>query len=210
LAAKPNFSFEKKYEGLVCGIDEVGRGSLAGPVVAAAVIIQRDKMPRAILAEINDSKKLTAKKREYLFHKIQEFSHVGVAEGCVVEIDAVNILQSSLRAMARAFDRLAIRPMAALIDGNQRPALPCTMQTIIEGDSRSLSIAAASIIAKHYRDSLMARMAEEFPHYGWERNAGYGTAEHLKAIEVHGFSLHHRRSFSPISKQMVKESSANN
>ena len=210
MAAKPDFSFEKQYDGLVCGIDEVGRGPLAGPVVAAAVIIQRDKMPRAILAQINDSKKLTAKKREYLFHKIQEFSHVAIAEGSVGEIDSINILQSSLRAMARAYEQLDIRPMAALIDGNQKPPLSCPMQIIIKGDSRSLSIAAASIIAKHYRDELMTRMAKEFPHYGWERNSGYGTAEHLKAIELHGISPHHRRSFAPISKQMVKDSSANN
>jgi ribonuclease HII len=178
-------------------------------VVAAAVVIQRDKMPRAVLREINDSKVLTPKKREYLFHKIHEFAHVSFSEGSVEEIDTINILQSSLCAMARAFKGLDIRPAVALIDGNQKPKLSCTMETIVGGDGRSLSIAAASIIAKHYRDTLMIRMAQEFPQYGWDHNAGYGTAYHLKAIEVHGVTAHHRRSFSPISKQLVKESSAN-
>lgn len=207
---RPNFSFEDQHHGIVCGIDEAGRGPLAGPVVAAAVIIQRDKMPRAILREINDSKKLTARKREFLFSKIQEFAHVSIAESSVAEIDEINILQASLRAMAKAFDGLALRPAVALVDGNQKPKLPCTIQTIISGDSRSLSIAAASIVAKHYRDMLMTRIANDFPHYGWTSNAGYGTEQHIKAIEIHGITPHHRRSFSPISKQMVKESSANN
>jgi len=209
LRTKPNFSFEDQYQGLVCGIDEVGRGPLAGPVVAAAVVIRRDKMPRAVLEQINDSKKLTPEKREYLFNKIHEFSDVSLAECSVIEIEQVNILQASLHAMAKAFDGLKIRPLAALVDGNQRPKLPCTIKTIIHGDSRSLSIAAASIIAKHYRDRLMIQIARGFPHYGWERNAGYGTAHHLKAIEIHGITVHHRRTFSPIFKQLVKESSAN-
>jgi len=207
---RPNFSFEDQHQGIVCGIDEVGRGSWAGPVVAAAVVIQRDKIPKKLLREINDSKKLTSKKREYLFSRIQEFSHVSIAESSVAEIDEFNILQASLRAMAKAFKGLGIKPAVALVDGNQKPKLPCTIQTIVSGDSRSLSIAAASIVAKHYRDTLMIRMADEFPHYGWESNAGYGTEHHIKAIEIHGVTVHHRRSFSSISKQLVKESSANN
>jgi ribonuclease HII len=210
MAKRPNFSFEDQHQGIVCGIDEVGRGSWAGPVVAAAVVIQRDKMPGAFLRQINDSKKLTPEKREYLFNKIQEFSHISIAEGSVIEIDKINILQASLRAMTKAFKGLDIKPAVALVDGNQKPRLPCTIQTIVSGDSRSLSIAAASIVAKHYRDTLMIRMADDFPHYGWGSNAGYGTAHHIKAIEIHGVTIHHRRSFSPISKQMVKESSANN
>ncbi|MBI3440820.1 MAG: ribonuclease HII [Proteobacteria bacterium] len=207
---RPDFSFEDQYQDPVCGIDEVGRGPLAGPVVAAAVVIRRDKMPRAILEQINDSKQLTSKKREYLFKKIYEFSDVSLSECSVGEIDTINILQASLLAMAKAFEGLKIRPAVALIDGNQRPKLSCTMQTIIQGDSKSLSIAAASIVAKHYRDRLMIDMANEFPHYGWNTNVGYGTPHHLKAIEIHGVTVHHRRTFSPISKQLVKESSTNN
>ncbi len=207
---KPDFSFEDQYPGIVCGIDEVGRGPLAGPVVAAAVVIQRDKMPRAILEQINDSKKLTAKKREYLFSKIHEFSYVSLAECDVTEIDKINILQASLRAMEKACMGLSVRPVTALVDGNQSPKLSCKVKTIIQGDSRSFSIAAASIVAKHYRDSLMTRIANDFPHYGWETNAGYGTAHHMKALEIHGVTIHHRRTFAPVSKQLVKESSANN
>jgi len=210
LPQKPDFSFEDQHSGIICGIDEVGRGPLAGPVVAAAVIIHRDKMPKSVLQQINDSKKLTAAKREYLFNKIQEFSCVSLAECSVGEIDRINILQASLRAMAKAFDGLSIRPDVALVDGNQKPKLSCAIKTIIQGDARSLSIAAASIIAKHYRDNLMIQIANDFPHYGWETNAGYGTVHHLKALEIHGVTIHHRRSFAPVSEQLVKESSANN
>ncbi len=207
---KPDFSFEDKYDGLICGIDEVGRGPLAGPVVAAAVVIHRARAPKDILAQINDSKKLTAKKRLYLFNKINEFADVSVAECNVEEIDKINILQASLKAMQQAYAGLDARPAVALIDGNRAPKLPCKTETIVEGDGKSLSIAAASIIAKHYRDSLMIRIANDFPHYGWATNAGYGTAEHLKALEIHGVTVHHRRSFAPVSKRLLKESSANN
>jgi ribonuclease HII len=206
---RPDFSFEDDYDDIVCGIDEVGRGPLAGPVVAAAVIIRRSEAPKKILREINDSKKLTAEKREYLFNKIQEFSHISIAECSVEEIDEINILQASLRAMGKAYAGLAIRPGAALVDGNQKPKLPCAIKTIVQGDSKSLSIAAASIVAKHYRDCLMTRIADHFPHYGWKTNVGYGTPYHIKAIQIHGISIHHRRSFEPVFKQLVKESSAN-
>ncbi len=207
---RPDFSFEDQYSGVVCGIDEVGRGPLAGPVVAAAVALKRDKIPLEILEQINDSKKLTAKKRDYLFNKIYEFSDVSISECSGAEIDKINILQASLRAMAQAFNGLRVIPVVALVDGNQAPKLPCKIKTIIQGDARSLSIAAASIVAKHYRDNLMTRIANDFPHYGWETNAGYGTAHHMKALEIHGVTIHHRRSFAPVSKQLVKESSANN
>ncbi|MCK5658301.1 MAG: ribonuclease HII [Alphaproteobacteria bacterium] len=210
MSTKPNFSFEDQYKGLVCGIDEVGRGPLAGPVVAAAVVIRRDEMPRAVLEQINDSKKLTARKREYLFNQIQEFSYISIAECSVVEIDKINILQASLRAMEKAFRGLAVLPATALVDGNQAPKLPCTIKTIVRGDGRSLSIAAASIVAKHYRDTLMTRIANDFPHYGWETNAGYGTARHIKALKIHGVTIHHRRTFSPVLKQLVKEPSVKN
>lgn len=207
---KPNFLYEDQYTGITCGIDEVGRGPLAGPVVAAAVIIRRDQAPKKILRQINDSKKLTALKREYLFHKIHEFCDVSIAECSVEEIDRINILQASLMAMAKAFAGLALRPDIALIDGNKAPALPCQTKTIVQGDAHSLSIAAASIVAKHYRDALMVRIANDFPHYGWETNAGYGTEYHLKALEIHGVTIHHRRSFSPVSHRLLQESSAKN
>lgn len=211
---KPDFSFEDRYTGLVCGIDEAGRGPLAGPVVAAAVVIRRDEMPAGILTQINDSKVLTAEKRAFLFSKIYEYAHVSLAEASVAEIDRLNILQASLLAMKKAHAKLRKQmhapPVAALVDGNQKPSLDrVTIETIVQGDARSFSIAAASIIAKHYRDQLMLKHAKQFPHYGWDRNAGYGTPQHLKAIEIHGVTPLHRRSFAPVSKQLVKESSAN-
>ena len=207
---RPDFSFEDGFKGVVCGIDEVGRGPLAGPVVACALVLDRARVPQEILDQINDSKKLTAVKREYLFNKLHDYSHISVAECSVEEIDTLNILQASLLAMKKAFEGLREKPFAALVDGNQAPKLGCKVQTIVKGDARSLSIAAASIVAKHYRDKMMSRFAVEFPHYGWEGNAGYGTAKHLKAIEIYGITPHHRRSFAPVSKQLVKQNSANN
>ena len=206
----PDFSFEDQYPHPVCGVDEVGRGPLAGPVVAAAVVIRRGEIPAEIAAQINDSKKLTAQKREYLAGQIRKYAHVSLAECGVDDIDSINILQASLLAMKKAVEGLDVAPAAALIDGIHAPKLACKAKTIIKGDSRSLSIAAASIIAKHYRDNLMCTYAVEFPQYGWDSNAGYGTAHHLKAIEIHGITIHHRRSFAPISKQIVKVNSANN
>lgn len=206
----PDFSFENKHDGLACGVDEVGRGPLAGPVVAAAVILNRAAFPQNILEHINDSKKVSQKKRAYLFDKIHEYAHVSIAECSVEEIDTLNILQASLMAMKKAIDGLRVKPAIALIDGNKAPRTPCRTETIVKGDSRSYSIAAASIIAKHYRDNLMNTYALEFPQYGWDKNAGYGTTAHLKAIEIHGITPLHRRSFSPISKCLVKVNSANN
>jgi len=202
---RPDFSFEDQHSGIVCGIDEVGRGPLAGPVVAAAVIWRRDGLCPDLCAAIHDSKKLSAKKREYLYNKIFDFADVSLAECSVREIDEINILQATLRAMQKACSNLNTPPDVALVDGNKAPKLPCKTLTIVKGDSKSLSIAAASIVAKHYRDTLMQKYAEEFPHYGWERNAGYGTREHLEAIEKHGITPLHRLSFAPISQQSVKE-----
>jgi ribonuclease HII len=206
---RPNFFFEDQYKGIVCGIDEVGRGPLAGPVVAAAVIINRGKALSDILEQINDSKKTSVKKRSYLFSKIHEFSDVSVAECGVKDIDRINILQASLKAMQIACLGLQQKPNMALIDGNKAPKMQISTKTIIGGDAKSLSIAAASIIAKHYRDELMKKYAEQFPHYGWERNAGYGTAQHLKAIQIHGVTPLHRLSFAPISNFLNKQNSAN-
>jgi len=203
MKTSPNFDFEKLCSGIVCGIDEVGRGPLAGPVVASAVIINRAIAPQDILEQINDSKKLSAKRRDYLSHKIYEFSEVAIAEASVEEIDTINILQASLTAMARAFAQLRSSPAMALIDGNKSPKISCPTKTIIKGDSISLSIAAASIIAKEYRDKLMREIANDYPEYAWDKNAGYGTKAHLEAIEKYGITPHHRKTFAPISQKIL-------
>lgn len=211
---RPDFSFEDAAlsaagaSGPVCGIDEVGRGPLAGPVVAAAVVLDRNAQHDALWAQINDSKKLSAARRADLYGRIHDAGTVSISLCSVEEIDQINILQASLLAMQRAFGGLGgAQPVAALIDGNKAPKLPCHTRTIVKGDSRSLSIAAASIVAKHYRDELMKKLAEEFPHYEWARNAGYGTAAHLKALEIHGITQHHRRSFAPVSHVQSKDNS---
>jgi ribonuclease HII len=206
----PDFSLEDRFDSLVCGVDEVGRGPLAGPVVAAAVVLRRKDCPADMLAQIDDSKKLTAAKRAYLAEKLRDCAHISIAACDVAEIDRINILQAALLAMKKAVETLDIKPAVALIDGNRAPKLACRAQTVIKGDSLSLSIAAASIVAKHHRDQLMKTYAIEFPHYGWEKNAGYGTAQHLKAIQIHGVTPLHRRSFSPISEHLLKVNSANN
>jgi len=208
---KPSFIYEDRHHGIVCGVDEVGRGPLAGPVVAAAVVLRRAEIPADILPLINDSKKISEKKRSLIFKAINSFAHVSIALCSVEEIDQINILQASLRAMQKAVETLDIQPDFALIDGNKAPKLSrCQTQTIVGGDAKSLSIAAASIVAKHYRDEWMRTLAIEYPVYGWEKNAGYGTAHHLKAIEIHGVTPHHRRSFAPVAHHILKLSSANN
>ena len=178
----------------VCGIDEAGRGPWSGPVVAAAVILDRDNIPDGI----NDSKKLIPVRRNKLFDTIMQSSHVGIGIVGVSDIDRLNILQATFLAMGKAVANLKSAPAMALIDGTGKPALSCEMQTLIKGDQRCLSIAAASIIAKVTRDRIMENLALQFPHYGWERNKGYGTAAHRAGLASHGVSKHHRRSFKPI------------
>ena len=195
----PNFAFESRaltrIAGLVAGVDEAGRGPLAGPVVAAAVIFQKTRIPKGL----NDSKKLTARMREVLFaHIMEKAVAVGVGEASVDEIDLVNIRQATHLAMARAVRALNPAAVFALVDGNDPPALPCPCETIIGGDGRSVSIAAASIIAKVTRDRLMVALHDKHPQYGWAANKGYGTAEHLFALGQYGATPHHRRSFAPI------------
>lgn len=196
----PDFSFEQALEGVICGIDEVGRGPLAGPVVAAAVVLPT-ALPTILRDQLNDSKLLSAKKRDILFDVIQDCALIGVGEADVTEIDRLNILQATFLAMKRAFETLLKKGAVdwALVDGNQRPPLSCQIQCIVKGDQKSLSIAAASVIAKVTRDRHMSALALTSPGYGWERNAGYGTAEHLAAIHRLGITTHHRRSFSPIA-----------
>jgi ribonuclease HII len=181
--------------GPIAGIDEAGRGPLAGPVVAAAVIFQRRQIPKGL----NDSKQMTAGAREEAYARITARAlAVGVGQSSVDEIDLVNIRQATHLAMARAVRALSLQPIFALVDGNDAPALPCPCDTIIDGDSKSVSIAAASIIAKVTRDRLMATLHSQFPGYGWLSNKGYATEEHLAALARLGPCLHHRRSFAPV------------
>ena len=178
---------------IIVGIDEVGRGPLAGPVMAAAVILSKD------IEGLADSKKLSAKQREKLFVQIIGTSKVAIGSASVQEIDQINILEAALLAMQRAYNKLEIIADLVLVDGNKAPKLNAIeIQTIIGGDAKIPAISAASIIAKVTRDKLMNELAKEFPYYFWERNAGYGTKIHLEAIKKHGISIHHRRSFAPI------------
>ncbi|MDD2325422.1 MAG: ribonuclease HII [Alphaproteobacteria bacterium] len=200
----PDFSFELMHgrgDGkIICGVDEVGRGPLAGPVVAAAAIIPHEGLDPALMAQINDSKKLTAKKREALFPVLTSHCLFAIAEASVEEIDTINILQASLLAMTRAVRSLSCTPSHALIDGNKIPKdLPCPATSIVQGDSKSLSIAVASIIAKVTRDRMMVALHETYPAYGWNKNAGYGTSVHMSALRDHGPTIWHRRSFAPVA-----------
>ena len=194
----PDFRIElaamRKGAKIVCGIDEAGRGPWAGPVVAAAVVLDPGKIPRGL----NDSKKLSEARREALFEPIMAAARVGVGIAEVDRIDRDNILQATLWAMAEALaqiDGVAL----ALVDGNRAPQLPCPVQTIVEGDAKSLSIAAASIIAKVTRDRIMLGHDQTYPGYGFARHKGYGTALHQEALRRHGVTPLHRTSFAPIA-----------
>jgi len=188
--------------GTICGVDEAGRGPWAGPVVAAAVVLDRGNVP----AGLNDSKKLTASRRAVLFDAIRDWALVGVGIATVAEIDALNILRANDLAMRRAIEALRPAPDAALIDGNRvPPGWPCRARALVGGDGRSLSIAAASIVAKVTRDRIMAGLANSHPGYGWERNQGYGTPEHRAALSRLGVTPHHRRSFRPIHNILRSE-----
>ena len=196
---KPDYSEETrlKRDGFhsVCGIDEVGRGPLAGPVTAAAVILNPTQIPEGL----NDSKLLPERQRKQLYSLIINSSVVSVVHVSVEDIDRLNILQASLLAMRRAAEALEITPDYALIDGNQIPQdLLCPATAVVKGDNKSVSIAAASIVAKISRDRLMKALGDENPGYGWEKNAGYPTREHLLALRHLGVSPHHRHSFKPV------------
>lgn len=206
----PDFSIEKalirshgfdesKPPGLA-GVDEVGRGPWAGPVIACAAVLDMRTFPNNLANELDDSKKLSAKRRAALLPAILEVAEYAIGEASVEEIDTLNILQASLLAMRRAIDGLPFPPAAALIDGNRDPGLACPIELVVKGDGRSLSIAAASIIAKEHRDRLMKALAKEHPEYGWDRNAGYGVKAHQEALSKHGPTPHHRRSFAPIAR----------
>jgi ribonuclease HII len=194
----PDLSHERRVGGIVAGVDEVGRGPLAGPVFAAAVILPA-RLPRGLAGLIDDSKKLTPARRAAALVALRESgAHIALGAASVADILALNILHASMLAMRRAIARLAVQPCHVLVDGNRAPgcALPCT--TLVGGDGLSLSIAAASIVAKEARDALMARLALRYPVYGWEKNAGYAAAVHREAIIQHGATRHHRMGFGEL------------
>lgn len=187
-------------EGLICGVDEAGRGPLAGPVVAAAVILD----PQRPIDGLNDSKKLTAARRETLAVEIREKALAwAVAEASVEEIDRLNILQASLLAMQRAVSGLSLVPEKALVDGNKCPVLACPVEAIVGGDGKLAAIAAASILAKTVRDVLMQELHACYPQYGFDRHKGYPTALHLAALREHGISPVHRRSYGPVAQMIL-------
>lgn len=195
----PDFSFERlaTAQGAcrIVGVDEAGRGPLAGPVTAAAVWLD----PAAIPSGLNDSKALSAARREALFAQIVAAADIGIGHATPAEIDALNILHATFLAMRRAIAALRIPPDMALIDGNRLPPdLPCAGQAIVKGDARALSIAAASIVAKVTRDRIMRDLDARHPGYGWAENAGYPTKRHINAIAQLGLTPEHRRSFAPI------------
>ncbi|MCT4682438.1 MAG: ribonuclease HII [Roseicyclus sp.] len=199
----PDLTHESALGARVAGVDEAGRGPLAGPVSAAAVVLDPGDLP----VGLNDSKALTAARRAALFDEIHAKAEVSLAWASVEEIDRLNIRAASLLAMRRAVEGLRRLPEAALIDGNACPdGLPCRGVTLVKGDALSLSVAAASIIAKVARDRVMVQLAAEFPGYGWEVNAGYPTASHRAALQHLGVTPHHRRSFRPVHNILLSDS----
>lgn len=195
---RPDFTLELAHGGRVAGVDEAGRGPLAGPVLAAAVVFPSG-VPDALALLLNDSKVLSAAERERAYVALRaSTAEIGVSAASVTEIAQLNILRASLLAMRRAVLRLPSVPDLALVDGNQAPTLPCPVQCCIGGDGRSLSIAAASIVAKVLRDRLMARLAVRYPAFGWDRNAGYGTPLHRTALRADGPCRHHRAGFGTV------------
>ena len=205
-ASPPDLSFElfalSRGALRVAGLDEVGRGPLAGPVFAAAVVLDHARIPDGLA----DSKLLTAAVRRALVPKIIAVAAVSIGEASVDEIDALNILRASHLAMLRALQGLADPPDHALIDGNMIPrAFPCSATPVVKGDALSLSIAAASIVAKVARDARMVDLAQQYPGYGWERNAGYATAHHREALLNLGVTPHHRRSFAPVHQILYQD-----
>ena len=192
---RPCFKIELDYPQPLAGVDEAGCAPLAGPVVAAAVILDRQRFPRGI----DDSKNLPIEKREAIHARLVKCAVIGVGIASVEEIDTLNIYHARMLAMRRAIAGLSVTPGLALIDGNAKPKdVTCSIRTIVDGDAKCLSIAAASIVAKVARDAYMRKLAAEFPGYGWETNVGYGTRDHRHAMLKLGLTPHHRRSFAPV------------
>ena len=206
----PDFSLEESLglstSAVIVGVDEVGRGPLAGPVTAAAVFFDRQKITSDLLTKIDDSKKIAQKKRAKISKQIESIAIIGIGWASSGEIDQLNILEATMLAMQRAIfslqKQIILDPDYILIDGNKVPRLDFPSKAIVRGDEKSLSIAAASIVAKSKRDAFMTSLSKLYPGYGWEKNAGYGTREHLAAIEREGITVHHRRSFKPIANYL--------
>ncbi|MDA0653455.1 MAG: ribonuclease HII [Proteobacteria bacterium] len=198
----PDLRLETEAGGVVAGVDEVGRGPWAGPVVAAAVILDVATLPLSLAEAIDDSKRLSARRRRDIAQQLRTCARIGIGAAATAEISALNILGATFLAMRRAVGALDVLPDLALVDGNRLPPLPCPARTIANAAGISLSIAAASIIAKVTRDRLMVRLGARYPGFGWERNAGYGTAEHQAALNRLGVTPHHRKSFAPIVKML--------
>lgn len=202
----PDFTFEKQFNGLVAGVDEVGRGPLAGPVISAMAILNQEKLSRFLKENLDDSKKISPGKRKEIYSiLLDEISATDGAEmavgiATVQEIDNINILQATFLSMQRAYEKLEIKPNVILVDGHQKPKFPCQTIPIKKGDQKSLSIAAASILAKETRDQIMDELSREYPAFGWSRNVGYPTKEHREAIQKHGVTPHHRLSFKGVSE----------
>jgi ribonuclease HII len=198
----PDFILEEKYlkkgHSLIAGVDEAGRGSWSGPVVAAAVVFPYEKWAEIIKIGLDDSKKLSPKRRRHFFDIILENSDVGIGLSSVQEIDNINILQATFLAMNRALENLNNDPDYTLIDGDKIPPVKFPAEAIVKGDALSISIAAASIISKVTRDNLMIKLSRSSPGYGWEHNVGYGTKEHREGLETFGVTKHHRKSYKPI------------
>ena len=199
----PDFNVENSLPTgtIIAGIDEAGRGPWAGPVVAATVIFKNLKIEPILAEQINDSKKLTPKKRQNLSKLLlNSNAYIGIGTASEKEIDQLNILKATFLAMHRALKNNPLIPDYAIVDGNQNPKLPCKTILLVKGDALSLSVAAASIIAKVYRDNIMNNLAKEYPQYGWDKNAGYGTKKHLLALEKYGVTPYHRKSYKPVLK----------
>jgi ribonuclease HII len=197
----PDFILERAHPGPVAGVDEAGRGPLAGPVLAAAVIFTRHDLPDA-LAGLDDSKQLDAPTRQALYAALRHFDGalIGVGAASANEIARVNILGATLLAMRRAVARLPVRPALVLVDGNRAPSFPCPARCVVRGDARSVSIAAASIVAKVLRDRAMTALDARWPAYGFATNAGYPTPAHRAALATHGACPHHRAGFAPVDE----------
>ncbi len=205
----PDFSLENEHDGPVFGLDEVGRGPLSGPVVAACVYIPEDLRTLPFVSEIRDSKALSEKKLERLYGEITTHFEWCVAEISPAEIDEINILQASLKAMAMSLLQMETVPVHALVDGNKLPNLPCPARAVVKGDSKSVSIAAASIVAKVTRDRIMRELHKTHPHYGWSTNVGYPSKVHLAGIVAHGITEHHRKSYAPVRNFLAFGSTRN-
>ena len=207
-----DWSEEDKCSGLIAGVDEAGRGPWVGPVVAGAVVFFNRKINPVLLNSLDDSKKLSAKKREELYKLIQTEEiagnlSYGIGEATAAEIDEINILQATFLAMRRAMAALKCKPNMALVDGNRTPVgFVCPCKTIVKGDAKSFSVAAASVMAKVYRDRLMAELAQKYPWYGFEKNAGYGTKAHIDGLKQYGITPEHRKSYRPIAEIIAAES----